>query len=134
MPSLKIKVALFLASLITVFSSMPGTFIIPVLAQSKPTQDSSTPSPAQCLEAIEKLLRRTSMSTTESEQATALLRRCQTTFWVLPNPNASLPTATECINFLSLIVDSLSKNSLDKITTIPVEQQQSLSRCHEVSR
>jgi signal peptidase I len=129
---LKTKAVALAVGLSMVSTCIPSTLANPVSAHLKSSQDNSKPSESQCLEVMGKLGMGTPMNAAESQQALALLKRCQTTFWVLPDPNASLPTANECLNFHSLILDALRQNSLDKLTTIPAKQQRSLSRCREV--
>ncbi len=125
MPHFKNRTAALVLGFSLLFESTSKVLAAPAVEETRPT-------PAQCTAIVQKLARGTPMGRTESEQAQALLRRCQGDLWVPPDPNAALPTATECIQFLSLSLDALRQNEVEKLEATSADRRGSLLRCREV--
>jgi signal peptidase I len=90
------------------------------------------PSETQCMEVLEKLFKQPLMDSTEKAQIVELHAKCKAKFWKLPDPNVSLPTATECINLYSSFFDILVQKDSGGLSQIQAGQEQSLLRCREV--
>lgn len=93
--------------------------------------EETRPTQAQCLTALQTLLRPTPATPLELEQARTLLKRCNAAYWVVPDPDAPLPTLTECVNFLSLSLEAVRKNELENLEPGLFEGK-SLTRCKEI--
>jgi len=50
----------------------------------------------------------------------------------LPDPNAPLPTVTECINFMQLTLEAFRQEDASNLENISVERAKSLQRCKEI--
>lgn len=101
-------------------------------ALANPTLDEPKPSQSQCLELVLKLTRGTPLDAAQLEQDRALMQRCRELIRTWRDPNAPLPTATECINIMQLTFEALHQNNLGKLENISAEQARSLTRCPEI--
>jgi signal peptidase I len=99
---------------------------------AEPTLDEPKPSQSQCLDLVIKLTRGAPSDATQLEQDRALMQRCRELIRTLRDPNAPLPTASECINFMQLSLEALHQDNLGKLEDISAEQTRSLTRCSEI--
>jgi signal peptidase I len=90
------------------------------------------PSETQCMEALEKLFKQPLMDSKETARTSELQAKCKAKFWKLPDPNAPLPRADECINLYSSFFDSLHQKENGGLAQIQAGQERSLLRCGEV--
>ncbi|HEY9669899.1 MAG TPA: signal peptidase I [Waterburya sp.] len=101
-------------------------------ALADPTLDEPKPSQSQCLELVIKLAGGTPSDAAQLEPDRALMQRCRELVRTLRDPNAPLPTATECINVMQLTLEALHQNNVGKLENISAEQGRSLTRCPEI--
>jgi signal peptidase I len=129
---LKVKVVVFAIGLGVEFAQIPTALANPISNDAELFQDQSKPSPEQCWRAYRKLTMETAPNEEVSERTMALMKQCQASLRVLPNPDTPLPKINECIDYASLVFDTLRQNKPELLAEIPMEKQRSLSRCREI--